>query len=195
VVKLEQNYRSKKEILDLANSVIQRAAHRQAKRLLSQCGLGGLVVHHIAPDPEAESDAIATCMLRRNARESINWSDMAVLVRARADSQLIRAALKRRQIPYQSQFDGQDTLDKVTLMTLHRSKGLEFPIVFLPAMEENTLPHYQAIRSGTASVEEERRLLYVGITRARQELILSSCRNRAGRARTVSRFLTELGMR
>ncbi len=77
-------------------------------------------------------------------------------------------------------------------MTLHRSKGLEFPIVFLPAVEENTLPHFYAIRSGTGGIEEERRLLYVGITRARKELVLSSSAHRRGRPRSVSRFLTEL---
>ena len=77
-------------------------------------------------------------------------------------------------------------------MTLHRSKGLEFPIVFLPAVEENTLPHFHAIRNGSHGIEEERRLFYVGIPRAREELVLSSCSARHGRPRTTSRFLMEL---
>jgi DNA helicase-2/ATP-dependent DNA helicase PcrA len=72
-------------------------------------------------------------------------------------------------------------------MTLHRSKGLEFPIVFLPAVEEDTLPHYHA-----TCIEEERRLLYVGITRARKELLISSSENRRGRPKTTSRFLADL---
>ncbi len=77
-------------------------------------------------------------------------------------------------------------------MTLHRSKGLEFPIVFLPAVEENTLPHFHAIRSGRCGIEEERRPLYVGITRARNELVISSSALRHGRPRSASRFLAEL---
>jgi superfamily I DNA/RNA helicase len=50
-------------------------------------------------------------------------------------------------------------------MTIHQAKGLEFPVVFLPAMEDETIPHYHALQEGTDAIEEERRLLYVAITR------------------------------
>ena len=83
----------------------------------------------------------------------------------------------------------------VTLMTLHAAKGLEFPVVFIVAIEEGLLPHARA-NNDEKELEEERRLLFVGITRARRELYLSHCRIRTFRgqqqATTPSRFLEEL---
>jgi len=85
--------------------------------------------------------------------------------------------------------------DRVTLMTLHASKGLEFPVVFLTAVEEGLLPHERS-RQHPEQLEEERRLLFVGITRAQQELYLSLSRYRdyRGQRRPAipSSFLMEL---
>jgi DNA helicase II / ATP-dependent DNA helicase PcrA len=85
--------------------------------------------------------------------------------------------------------------DGVTLSTLHRAKGLEWDAVFLPGLEEGTLPIRQA-SSDADALAEERRLLYVGITRARRHLVLSWAASRGGargpgRARP-SRFIAEL---
>jgi len=85
--------------------------------------------------------------------------------------------------------------DRVTLMTLHASKGLEFPVVFIVALEEGLLPHERS-REANDLLEEERRLLFVGITRACEELQLSLATYRefrGQRRRTVpSQFLMEL---
>ncbi|MEX0977584.1 MAG: 3'-5' exonuclease, partial [Pirellulales bacterium] len=85
--------------------------------------------------------------------------------------------------------------DRATLMTLHASKGLEFPVVFIVALEDGLLPH-ERCRNEENLLEEERRLLFVGITRAREELQLSLATNRefrGQRRRTVpSQFLLEL---
>ncbi len=87
--------------------------------------------------------------------------------------------------------------EKVTLMTLHAAKGLEFPVVFMVGMEEGVFPHGRVYESGPAELEEERRLCYVGMTRARQELHLTYARSRlqfGQRAyNQVSRFIGDMG--
>ncbi|MBO4705034.1 MAG: UvrD-helicase domain-containing protein [Spirochaetaceae bacterium] len=67
---------------------------------------------------------------------------------------------------------------KVNLMTIHASKGLEFPVVFIAGCEEGIIPHARSIEDGEGGIEEERRLFYVAITRAKDKLFLSSCRHR-----------------
>ena len=84
--------------------------------------------------------------------------------------------------------------DQVSLMTLHASKGLEFPYIYIVGLEEDLLPHKVSIEQG--GIEEERRLFYVGITRARHELALSYAKQRQRFGELIqcqpSRFLTEL---
>lgn len=80
----------------------------------------------------------------------------------------------------------------VTLTTIHSAKGLEFTAVFLPSLAEGILP-YEKSREGTA-LEEERRLFYVGLTRARSRLFLSFCKKRYERQMKPSRFLEEMGL-
>lgn len=91
--------------------------------------------------------------------------------------------------------DWQSESDRVTLMTLHASKGLEFPVVFLVAVEEGLLPHERS-RGQPDEIEEERRLMFVGITRAMEELQISLARYRDFRGRrkmaVPSPFLMEL---
>lgn len=72
----------------------------------------------------------------------------------------------------------QDDDDTITLMSLHRAKGLEFDCVVLPGVEEGLLPHQRSLDDGEAGIAEERRLLYVGITRARRQLRLTTARVR-----------------
>ena len=91
--------------------------------------------------------------------------------------------------------DWEGDTDRVTLMTLHASKGLEFPVVYLIALEEGLLPHERS-RDSIHQLEEERRLMFVGLTRAREELQISRATYRDFRGQrkmTVpSRFLMEL---
>ena len=94
---------------------------------------------------------------------------------------------------------GLDTVDEqtdaVTLMTLHAAKGLEFPVVFMAGMEESIFPHSRALFDAT-EMEEERRLCYVGMTRAREELYLYHANSRmlygSAQHNPASRFLSEI---
>ena len=85
--------------------------------------------------------------------------------------------------------------DAVTLITLHAAKGLEFPVVFIAGLEEGLFPHSRAL-DDERQLEEERRLAYVGITRAKRRLYLSHAWRRAtwgmGQATVPSRFLLEI---
>ncbi|MDR0674161.1 MAG: UvrD-helicase domain-containing protein [Zoogloeaceae bacterium] len=93
--------------------------------------------------------------------------------------------------------EGDATPDAVQLSTLHAAKGLEYPHVFLVGVEEGILPHREAVETG--KVEEERRLMYVGMTRARQSLAIFYCerrkQNRQWLSVKPSRFIDELGRR
>jgi DNA helicase II / ATP-dependent DNA helicase PcrA len=99
----------------------------------------------------------------------------------------------------EDQRDDQDdkrTQHAVTLMTLHSAKGLEFPHVYMVGMEEGLLPHQRSVADGSRNIDEERRLCYVGVTRAQDSLSLSFCRSRMkwGKAQPAipSRFLMEM---
>ncbi len=89
-----------------------------------------------------------------------------------------------------------ETADAVVMMTIHSAKGLEFPIVFLPGMEDGLFPGMQTIMGGDAEMEEERRLAYVAITRAKKELYILHTNSRILYGRTQynppSRFLKEI---
>jgi len=127
-----------------------------------------------------------------NVDELLNW-----ITRIQSDDQDktmqdIVAALTLFDIVERQ--DDEEIGDNVSLMTLHAAKGLEFPHVFLAGMEENILPHKSSIEED--SIEEERRVAYVGITRAQLTLTLSFARSRRRygqiEACEPSRFIAEL---
>ncbi|MCH5294873.1 MAG: UvrD-helicase domain-containing protein [Treponema sp.] len=109
------------------------------------------------------------------------------------------AYLNRITLLSREDMDDQQDNGKVNLMTVHASKGLEFPVVFIAGAEEGLMPHARAVEEGgDDAVEEERRLFYVAVTRAQNRLLISSCRHRHNRRTTgsaecePSRFLDEI---
>jgi len=117
------------------------------------------------------------------------------LVRALADFETLAGFLDHVSLVMEN--DEQSGADRVSLMTLHGAKGLEFDTVFLPGWEEGVFPNQRSLdEGGLKSLEEERRLAYVGLTRARRRAIVSHAANRriyANWQRSIpSRFLDEL---
>ncbi|MDB5167229.1 MAG: pcrA [Candidatus Saccharibacteria bacterium] len=101
------------------------------------------------------------------------------------------------EVALMSSADTDSRDSKVTLMTLHAAKGLEFPVVFIVGMEEGIIPHARVYEAGPAELEEERRLAYVGMTRAREELHLTYAQSRLQFGQrgynAMSRFITDMG--
>jgi len=98
-----------------------------------------------------------------------------------------------------SDVDGlNESADSVTLITLHQAKGLEFPVVFIVGMEEGILPHFRSF-DDPSQMEEERRLCYVGVTRAKQKVYLVRAFRRSLMGRSLvsqpSRFLSDIPQR
>ncbi|MAB68998.1 MAG: DNA helicase II [Oceanicaulis sp.] len=117
------------------------------------------------------------------------------LVRSMGEFDSLEAFLEH--IALVSDADRTENGDEVSIMTLHAAKGLEFPLVFLPGWEETVFPSQRSMdEGGTAALEEERRLAYVGITRARERAVISFTANRMifGRWQSVlpSRFIDEM---
>lgn len=143
-------------------------------------------------DAESESDEQAT-ERRQNIDELIS---KAVQYEETVDEPSLSGFLE--EVALVADIDNLDeNNDMVSLMTIHSAKGLEFPIVYLAGMEDGLFPSYMSISTGDETdIEEERRLCYVGITRAKETLIMSAARMRTVRGETqmnrTSRFVREI---
>lgn len=126
-----------------------------------------------------------------NVREFVNSIEE---YESREDSPTLEEYLNQISL-LTSEEDSAQLTDYVHLMTIHNAKGLEFPTVFLTGLEEGTFPHLMSLEEPKGE-EEERRLFYVALTRAREHLYLSYCRNsrKFGKieSRISSRFLSEI---
>ena len=182
VVKLETNYRCSEQILKLANAVIAGAKTRYPKTLRSHLGPQEPVYLKRTKDEKDEFAFVAEKIQEERAES--RETEIAVLARTQQQVELYRTRLK--QLGYVGKGN------KVSVMTLHQSKGLEFQVVFLPSLNDETIPHLRAVLECAEAVEEERRLLYVGITRAKRRLYLSSARSVQQREVGLSRFLDGL---
>ena len=157
LIKLELNYRSHTEIVSLGNAVIQRARKRYPKRLVSERGAYAPVYWKKTGTDAEEAKFIAVQIgtMNENTRAKVPYSDVAVIVRAQATARTIEGEFHRSRIPCRRGARSNAETAGVTIMTLHQSKGLEFPVVFLPALEEDSLPHYTLL--GTVKTQSRRR--------------------------------------
>ena len=130
----------------------------------------------------------------KNVMDLLEWLKRISDKQAEGENSLAEVVSKILLMDILERNQDDQTEEEVSLMTLHASKGLEFPHVFLIGIEENILPHQNSIE--TDNIEEERRLAYVGITRAQQSCTFSYCthRKRYGEVTECepSRFLNEL---
>jgi DNA helicase-2/ATP-dependent DNA helicase PcrA len=195
------------------NVPLQAAAHR----LIEIGGLKGKLKDSIATllrqfaewrallDKDGHVIAVATMLDEsgytemwkqdKSAEAPGRLENLKELVRALADFETLSGFLDHVALVVEN--EEQSDSDKVNLMTLHGAKGLEFDTVFLPGWEEGVFPNQRAMdESGNKGLEEERRLAYVGLTRARKRAIVSHAQNRRiyanWQASIPSRFLEEL---
>jgi len=131
----------------------------------------------------------------KDAKSAGRLENLKELIQAMAEFDSLESYLEHVSLVLDVESGPQE--DEISLMTLHSAKGLEFPLVFLPGWEEGTFPSQKSLdENGLAGLEEERRLAYVGITRAREEAQIYFVANRqiygSWQAAMPSRFVDEL---
>jgi DNA helicase II / ATP-dependent DNA helicase PcrA len=172
VIKLAVNYRSRNEIVKASSDFIRKNRSRTRKNLRSYKGPGGKVEGFRVYNHEDECKALRDILSgEMNAGRST-----AVLYRNNRQGEYIRIMLRNFL-----DLHG----DRISLMTIHSSKGLEFDSVVIAGVSDNILP------DKTADIEEERRLFYVALTRAKEMLYILHHIPKGG---TISRFARELGL-
>ena len=175
------------ELVDgLAQATRSLPLHEQVEHVIEHSGLRA---HHGREGDEKAQGRLENLDELVNAARAFNFDPQQHGEMSRLDAFLAHAALEA------GEGQGDSWEDCVQLMTLHSAKGLEFPMVILVGMEEGLFPHNMSIADPTR-LEEERRLCYVGITRARRHLLISYAETRRQRGaehyNPPSRFIGEL---
>ena len=187
---LKDNFRSSPEILALSSSILP-----MMERLDPKMQSGRLPTIRAELDEHEEARSVAR-LVKELAIGDIDLSDQAVLVRTHAQIPPIVEAFQEQEIKFTVASDresGAGRDDGVQILTLHAAKGLEWRIVHLCGVEEGFHPIAHA--NTELALEEERRLFFVGLTRAEEQLHISWARNRAlgsKRSRKPSMYIREL---
>ena len=171
VYKLSRNYRSKKEIISISNKLIKKNKYRTRKKLKPERGSGGIVKSYCVNSFEDEAKVIRGILLNN----TINLKDTALIYRNNWQKNYLQKMIEAEsEIP-----------QSIKYMTIHASKGLEFDTVIIAGISDKIIP------DASADIEEERRLLYVAITRAMNNLYIVHHKNADGK---LSLFANELGL-
>jgi DNA helicase-2/ATP-dependent DNA helicase PcrA len=201
-------------VFELAPAALEGC--RQLQRIVENArtkldgGIGGAdLARHLAEEIGLKADIQASSTtLPAAARRWTNVEGIIGVFQRRDEAgkgDRERLAEFLRLLALRQDGDEQEATDRVTLTTMHGAKGLEFKVVFVVGLEEGLMPHARTLderatdaqtEDGATSLEEERRLFYVAVTRARDKLFLCRCKTRAMRGkimpRTPSRFVLEL---
>jgi superfamily I DNA/RNA helicase len=184
VVRLDQNHRSSPQVVSAAAAVLGRQATGEA---LSSQPDGPLPQLRSFASEDAEAAGIAA-QLREACSRGVAWDQMAVLTRTNTQVGVICQAMRRAGVPFRAIAAAEDNelaieerdtglaTDRVTVCTFHRAKGLQWHAVWICGLEAGLVPI--AYASTSAALAEERRLLYVALTRAERELYCSWARER-----------------
>ncbi|MDR0950322.1 MAG: ATP-dependent helicase [Candidatus Ancillula sp.] len=200
-VELISDYRSSPQIVALANKILSKrgkAGYRPLK-LISKAENRGVEVSWKEYNSDfEEAQKIAEQIKHYILKNIFQPKEIAILVRTNSSCRDFETALKSEKIPYllkqelpqNENLPDSNDLNRVTIASLHSSKGLEWDCVFLAGLSDGKMPIVRA-RTDLA-IEEERRLLYVGVTRAKEKLIMSYSLSKQGitnHPRKYSRFL------
>lgn len=177
------------------HALLLRSDTAHAPQALSRWAEGFLVeVGYLEDMRRAEKDAEAAENRVRNLRDLLATLDNSAPAGASSPAERLIAFLEDITLDTEREEEKENTEDAVTLITMHSCKGLEFPHVWVVGLEEGLLPHARSKAEGT--LDEERRLFYVAITRAMQTLALSHCSGRKRYGQLLpchpSQFLKEL---
>lgn len=209
VIKLEENYRCGPYILQAANEVISKNSNQTQKKLFTSKTSGEKIGYYCAHNEKDEARFVAI-QTRQLAAKGYGFSNFAVLFRTKDQCTIFEEIFIKAGVPYQlsetiqtispllrisesksekiSYEEKSANEQSVKLYTIHSAKGLEFHVVFLVGLEEGLFPHVK-----TLDLEEERRLFYVGITRAKDKLYFTHVERRTRRKKVKnlkpSRFL------
>ena len=187
IVTLSASVKAKvKEFADTMNSLRQKAeaepVSQVIKAVMAETGYMDMLEEGKLDHSESRID---------NLNELVT---SAVEFEKNSDDTSLTAFLETVALTSQTDAYNEDE-GRVLLMTLHSAKGLEFPVVFMPGMEDGIFPHFRSLES-ESEIEEERRICYVGITRAEKQLFMSWAASRTNYGRVTpqirSRFLDEL---
>lgn len=194
VLPLSVNYRSNSSIIEVANRLIERNQGKLRKALIAHNTARHEVLHVSFEHDEAEA-VYVSALISERIKHRINPIEIAVLYRNHHRSYELQQVLLEQDITFQEFEDDTASFKQgVQLMTIHKAKGLEFDVVIILGLEDRGFPSKRQNRS--SELEEERRLMFVAMTRARHELLLTSIeKDDQGRVMKPSVFIDECGVK